>query len=386
MKKRKICVVTGTRAEYGLLYFLMKLIDKDLDMELQIIITGMHLSPEYGLTYKEIENDGFYINDKVEMLLSSDTPSSISKSTALGLIGFSEAFNKLNPNILVILGDRYEMLAASIAALYARIPIAHIHGGEKTSGAFDDSIRHSISKMALWHFTATKEYRNRVIQLGEDPKNVFCVGGLGVDVINKTKLYSRNKLEKKLGISFLKKNLIITYHPVTLDDQSSKKNFGFLLKSLEKLKDTFLIFTNPNSDTDGRIINKMIDDFVAKHKKQSISYKSMGRVKYLSTLQFVDAVIGNSSSGLLEAPSFKIGTINIGDRQLGRVKADSIIDCDYKESSISAAINYLYTKKFQSKLDNTFNYYGSGNTSSKIKKIIKELSIPNNTKKEFFDL
>ena len=386
MKKRKICIVTGTRAEYGLLHRLMVSIKDDPELDLLIIATGMHLSPEFGLTYREIEKDGFTINRKIEMLLSSDTPSAISKSTGIGLIGFADAYNDLNPNIIIVLGDRFEILAASIAALYARIPIAHIHGGETTTGAFDESIRHSITKMAHWHFVAADEYKKRVIQLGENPERVFNVGGLGVDIIRKAKLLSKKDLMNKTKIEFGNKNLLVTYHPVTLEKQSSQKHFKSVLAVLDDLKDFYLIFTMPNADSDGRIIKQMIDEFVSSHKQRSISFNSMGHLNYLSTLQFVDGVVGNSSSGLMEVPTFKIGTINIGDRQKGRLKAKSIIDCEPTKASIKQAIDTLYSEDYQKDFSSVKNPYGEGNATEKIMEVLQETTLPKNPKKEFYDL
>lgn len=383
---RKICVVTGTRSEYGLLYWLMKGIKDDPDLDLQIVATGMHLSPEFGLTYKEIEKDGFHIDRKVEMLLSADTPSAISKSTGLGMIGFADAFAYLEPDMIVVLGDRFEILSASIAATFARIPIGHIHGGEATTGAFDEAIRHSITKMAWWHFTAAKEYQKRVIQLGEDPKRVHLVGGMGVDGIKKTTLLKKFELEESIGFKFGIKNLLVTYHPVTLEDKTSEKQFDELLDCLDKLDDTQIIFTRPNSDTDGRIINNMIDEYVVEHKDNSIAFTSMGQLNYLSVLQFVDGVVGNSSSGLAEAPTFKIGTINIGDRQKGRLKADSVIDCEPTKESIERAINTLYSDEFKTILSNVKNPYGEGDATEKILDILKNSPLPLEPKKEFYDL
>ena len=386
MEKRKICVVTGTRAEYGLLYWLMKDIKKDPTLELQIIATGMHCSPEFGLTYYIIEKDGFRINKKIEMIVSADTPQSISKSTGLGLIGFADAYVDLKPDIIVVVGDRYELLAASTAAIFARIPIAHIHGGETTEGAFDEAIRHSITKMAWWHFVAADVYKKRVIQLGEDPSRVLMVGGLGVDGIKKSKLLSKQELEKKLKFKFNKKNLLVTFHPVTLENNTSQEHFKNVLASLNKLKNTNIIFSFTNSDTNGRIINSMINKFVNDNLKNSIAFKSMGQINYLSTLQFVDGVIGNSSSGLLEAPTFKIGTINIGDRQKGRLKAESIIDCEPTIGSINQAIKTIYSKDFKNILSAVNNPYGEGNATEKIIEILRDTIIPKEIKKEFYDL
>ena len=386
MKKRKICVVTGTRAEYGLLRWLMDGINKSTKLDLQIVATGMHLSPEFGLTYQEIENDGFKIDKKIEMLLSADTASSISKSTGLGLIGFADAFYELNPDIIIVLGDRYEVLAASLAAMFENIPIAHIHGGETTAGAFDEAIRHSITKMSWWHFVAADEYEKRVIQLGESPGRVFNVGGLGVDAIKKTNLLSKDELMIKTGIKFGKKNLLITYHPVTLENKTSQQDFKSLLDVLSEIKDIYLIFTMPNADSDGRIIKKMINDFVFNQSERSISFTSMGSLNYLSTLQYVDGVVGNSSSGLAEAPTFKIGTINIGDRQKGRLKSESVIECDPTKKSITLAIDKLYGHKFQKDLHSVQNPYGDGDAIEKIMSILSNKPIPEDMKKDFYDL
>jgi GDP/UDP-N,N'-diacetylbacillosamine 2-epimerase (hydrolysing) len=384
--KKKICVVTGTRAEYGLLRWLIDSIDNSKLLELQIIATGMHLSPEFGLSYKEIENDGFKIDKKIEMLLSADTPSSISKSTGLGLLGFADAYQSLQPDIIVVLGDRFEILAASTAAMFSRLPIAHLHGGETTAGAFDEAIRHSITKMAWWHFVGADEYKKRVIQLGESPKRVFNVGGLGVDNIKKTKLMSKDELIIETGIKFGKKNLLITYHSVTLENKTSQQGFKSLLDVLKEIKDINLIFTMPNADSDGRIIMKMINEFVFNHPERSISFTSMGSLNYLSTLQYIDGVIGNSSSGLAEAPTFKIGTINIGDRQKGRLKAKSIIDCKPTKKSIKLAIDKLYGYKFQKSLDLVKNPYGDGDAIKKIMNILLKKTVPKNMKKSFYDL
>tara|TARA_Y100000591_G_C21820419_1_gene693295 strand:+ start:525 stop:1685 length:1161 start_codon:yes stop_codon:yes gene_type:complete len=386
MKMRKICVVSGTRADYGLLRYLLGDIKKEKKLDLQIIATAMHLSPEFGLTYREIEKDGFSINQKIEMLLSSDTPSSISKSTGLGIISFAEVFKSLKPDIIVVLGDRFEIFSACIAALYSRIPIAHIHGGETTEGAFDEAIRHSITKMAWWHFVAAEDYRKRVIQMGESPQRVFNVGGLGVDAIKKTKLLSKNELKNKLGINFGEKNLLITFHPITLEKNTSRKHLNALLSVLENLDNTYLIFTMPNADSDGRIIGKLILDFVKKNKTRSISFTSMGHKNYISTLQFVDGVVGNSSSGIAEVPSFKIGTVNIGDRQNGRLKAKSIIDCKPNENSIKDAIMMLYDPEFQKKLLKVENPYGKGLATDNILSILLNSHIPQELKKPFYDL
>ena len=390
--KRKICIVTGSRAEYGLMYWLMKEIQEDPDLELQIIATGMHLSPEFGLTYKVIEEDGFLINQKVEMLLSSDTPVAIAKSMGLGIIGCADALKRLNPDILVVLGDRYEILAACTAAIPARIPIAHIHGGEATEGLIDEAIRHALTKMAHIHFVATEVYRKRVVQMGEQPERVFCYGAPGLDNIRRLKLLERKEFEKAIGFKLGGKNILITFHPVTLDKDSAKPQFGELLAALEKFKNTKFIFTKPNADTDGRIIIKMINDFVKENSDKAIAFDSMGQLKYLSALKHVDMVVGNSSSGLIEAPSFNIPTINIGDRQKGRIQAQTVISCDPRIGSILDAIKKGFSKEFRDSLKDTVNPHGDGRTSSRIKNKLKQIKIDKDElgnvfiKKNFYDI
>jgi GDP/UDP-N,N'-diacetylbacillosamine 2-epimerase (hydrolysing) len=365
MNKRKICVVTGSRAEYGLLKNLINKIQIEPSLTLQIVVTGMHLSKKFGLTYKEIEEDGFKIDKKVEMLLTSNDSVSISKSTGLGLIGFSDVFNELKPDIVVLLGDRFEIFSAAIAATFAKIPIGHLHGGESTEGAFDESIRHSITKMAWWHFVSCEDYKKRVIQLGEDPKRVYDFGAIGVEAISKLELLTKNKLIAKTGIKFSKKNLMVTYHPVTLENNTSKKNMESLLSALNELNDTSIIFTMPNADTDSNIIRKLIDNFVLSHNETAFSFQSMGHLNYLSTLKYVDCVVGNSSSGLLEAPSFKIGTINIGDRQRGRLKVKSVINCNPDKASIKKSLNTIYSDRFKNRLLSVNNPYEKKRHSTK---------------------
>jgi len=383
--KRKICIITGTRAEYGLLYWLMKEIQEDADFELQIIATGMHLSPEFGLTYRQIEKDGFNIDKKIEMLLSSDTPAGISKSMGLGMIGFADAYADLKPDIIVLLGDRFEIFSAASTAMIARIPIAHLHGGETTEGAFDEAIRHSITKMSHLHFTAAEEYKRRVVQLGEDPARVFNVGGLGIDNIRKLKLMSREEFEDSINFKLGLKNLLVTFHPVTLEHATAGDQFQNLLDALDELPNTKFIFTKPNADTEGRLIIKMVDDYVFENSHKAIAFINLGQLRYLSALKFVDACAGNSSSGLAEAPIFKIGTINMGDRQRGRLKADSVIDCEPDKDSIVSAIKKLYSKEFKEKLKDIKNPYGEGGAAKKIKKIIKEIDLSDILKKNFYD-
>jgi GDP/UDP-N,N'-diacetylbacillosamine 2-epimerase (hydrolysing) len=380
----KICFITGTRAEYGLLSGLMNAIQNEAEFELQIIACNMHLSPEFGLTYKQIEEDGFIINKKIENLLSSDTPCGIVKSTGLATIGFADAFVDLMPDLVILLGDRYELFAAATTALLFKIPIAHLHGGEITEGAFDDAIRHSITKMSHLHFTSTEEYRNRVIQLGEQPDRVINVGAIGIDNIMNLKLLSKTELEKELNFKFNVHNILVTFHPVTLEDNTSENQFKELLAAIDELPRTSIIFTKPNSDTNGRIIIEMIDNYVIRNKHKAISFISMGQLRYLSTLQFVDAVVGNSSSGLIEAPSFKIGTINIGDRQKGRIAAESVIYCEPKKQSIGKAFEKLYSYVFKDILKTVENPYGKGNTTKKIMEVLQTTCFNNLIKKKFY--
>jgi GDP/UDP-N,N'-diacetylbacillosamine 2-epimerase (hydrolysing) len=385
MGKRKICIFTGTRAEYGLLKPLMDEIKSDPDLELQIIASCMHLSPEFGLTYKEIENDGFTIDEKIEMLLSSDTPSGIVKSMGLGMIGYTDALNRLKPDITVVLGDRFEALAFAIASFVNRIPIAHLYGGEATEGLIDEGIRHCITKLSYLHFTSTEEYRKRVIQLGEEPQRVFNVGALGIDNIKKMKLLTKDEIESKLGIKFKSKNLLITYHPVTLKKDESEKEFKALLNVLKELEDTLLIFTKPNADTEGRRIIKLIEEFVKENGDKAVVFTSLGQLNYLSIMQYVDAVVGNSSSGIIEAPSLKVPTINIGDRQKGRIRAESVISCKGVEDEIKKAINIIYDENFRKKVKDVRNPYGDGNSAKRIKEILKTYKI-NSIEKSFYNI
>lgn len=380
--KRKICVVTGTRAEYGLLRWIMQGIKEDPDLRLQIIATGMHLSPTFGHTYKEIEADGFQIDHMVEILSESDTPLGISESISKGIQGCALAFDKSQPDLVVLLGDRFEAFAAATAALVGRIPIAHIHGGESTEGLIDEAFRHSITKMSHLHFVAAPEYRDRVLQLGEDSNNVHLVGGLGLDKIRHLTLLDRETLEEVLGLKFNRRNLLVTFHPVTLEKETAELQMSELLQALSKLKETTLIFTLPNADTGGRVIIKMIEEFV-QHNINAFSYKSLGDTRYLSCLQFVDGIVGNSSSGLTEVPSFKKGTVNIGDRQLGRLKAISVIDCLPTALEIELALDHLYSISFQQSLENVINPYGSIGAGQKILQVIKSVDLSDLIKKKF---
>lgn len=379
--RRKICVVTGSRAEYGLLFWLMKEIQQDTDLELQVIVTGAHLSPEFGMTVKEVEAN-FKIDAEIEIVMSSDTPVSISKSMGLSCISFAEAYDRLSPDIIVVLGDRYELMGAVSTALVSRIPIAHIHGGEVTVGAFDDAFRHSITKMSHLHLTSEDEYYRRVVQLGENPERVFNVGSLSVKDIEGLELLGREELDVPFsGLS----NFLVVFHSVTLEEDTAKEQFEALLSALKGLRYTGIVFTKTNADTDGRIINKLIDEFVDKYNN-AVAFSSLSRIKYLSIMQYVDAVIGNSSSGLTEAPHFGIGTINIGDRQYGRIRAESVIDCEPTVGSIRSAIQRLFSEEFQETLKTMKLTYDDGNASKQIKDILKNTDLKGILKKEFYDL
>lgn len=383
---RKICIVTGSRAEYGLLCSLMHLIQDDPELILQVIATNMHLSPEFGLTYKEIEKDGFRIDKKVEMLLSSDTANATTKSVGIATIGFADAYEDLKPDLLLVLGDRYEILAAVTAALFYKIPVAHLHGGEITEGAYDDAIRHAITKMSHLHFTSTEEYRNRVIQLGEEPNRVFNVGAIGIDNIKHLKLLSKHQLEENLNFKFGKKCVLVTFHPVTLENNTARDQIQNLLQALQSINDLQILFTLPNSDTDGRIIGQLIKQFVEENKNRSAVFASLGQLKYLSALQYVSAVVGNSSSGLLEVPSFNIPTLNIGNRQKGRLKPETIVDCEPTIEDLNEKLSLVLSSKFRDGCTNSFNPYQKKDTANKILSVIKHFNLDKLIQKRFYNI
>lgn len=384
---KKICVLTGTRAEYGLLKPLIKKIDNDKELELQLVVTGMHLSPEFGLTYQEIVQDGFKITDRCEMLLSADTPSGIIKSVGLGMIGFADIFTRLVPDMVVILGDRYEMLAVASAAMLHRIPIAHLYGGELTLGAMDDTIRHCITKMSTLHFTSTDEYRKRVIQLGEAPNRVFYTGALGVENIKVQKLMSKEELVRSIDFLLDKPYIVVTFHPVTLENNTAGVQFKNLLLALDRFPEYHILFTKANSDTDGRVINQMIDEYVVSHQDRVSVHTSLGMIRYLSALKYCEMVVGNSSSGIVEAPSLKVPTVNIGNRQLGRVKAESVIDCSNTIEDISNAIKTVKKIKEAGLLKDIRNPYEKKGTSQTILETIKNnIKTETGLKKTFYDI
>jgi UDP-hydrolysing UDP-N-acetyl-D-glucosamine 2-epimerase len=386
MIKRKICVVTGTRADYGLFYWLLKEIQADQELELQIIATGMHLSPEFGLTYRAIEQDGFSINEKIDMLLSGDTTIAVTKSMGLAIIGFADVLERLKPDIVVILGDRMEAMAAAQSAMVARIPIAHLHGGEVTEGAIDEAIRHSITKMAHLHFVAAEPYRKRVIQLGEDSDHVFQYGALGIENIRRLNLHNRQELEMALDFSFGAVNFLVTYHPVTLLQGGSEQAMSNILSALDAFPHAHIIFTKPNSDTEGRILIEMMDQYASLHPDSVKVFTSLGQINYLSAIQHCDVVIGNSSSGLIEVPVFKKPTVNIGQRQGGRLKAASVIDCEANRDSIMLAIQQALSEPFKQSLEQVESLYDEGMTSVRIKEKLKHVDLTHILQKKFNDL
>ena len=384
---KKICIVTATRAEYGLLKPVIDKIHKSEKVELRLVVTGMHLSPEFGLTYREIEEDGYPIDQKIEMLLSSDTPAGIAKSMGVALMGFADYFSVNRPDMIVILGDRYEMLMVAASAMIARIPIAHLYGGEKTEGAVDEAIRHSITKMSQLHFTATEEYRRRVIQLGEQPDRVFNVGALGVENARKVSLLGKEELEQQIGFRFTKPTIMVTYHPVTLETLTAREQFADILSVIDKHKEISVIFTKANAETDGWIINQMIDEYVGENSDRCVGYTSLGQKRYLSALQYVDAVLGNSSSGLVEVPSFHIPTVNIGDRQRGRACAKSVIHCRNTGQEIDKALQMALSEEFRQDLTTMDNPYEKEGTSDKIVETICDALYSGiEMKKIFYDI
>lgn len=385
---RKICVVTGTRAEYGLLSRLMRMIKDSQQTQLQIIATNMHLSPKYGNTYQEIEKDGFTIDSKIPIIGDNDKDDAVTtvKSMAKALSGFADAYNILKPDLVVVLGDRYEILAAATAALIERIPIAHIHGGEITEGAFDDSIRHSITKMSQLHFTTTDEYRKRVIQLGEQPERVYDVGSLGVENIKKLPLMNKEEIEKEIDFKIDENTILVTYHPVTLGSRTAKEDIDDFISALEDRKDLRIIFTMPNSDTGGQFIVDAINGFVENNKERARAFKSLGVLRYLSVMKEVAAVVGNSSSGLLEVPSFGIPTLNIGDRQKGRIAAESVLNCKPDKESVLKGLDSVLSDDFKALASAIHNPYEKANTAEEIFKVISTYPLVQLRQKHFYDL
>lgn len=386
MNNKKIAVFTGTRAEYGLLYWILKGITTSKYTDLHLLVGGMHLSSEFGYTVKQIEKDGFKITDRLEFLLSSDTPVGISKSLALAVISAAEIFSRNQPDIVVILGDRFEALAIAQAAMIAGIPIAHIHGGELTQALIDDSIRHAITKMSYLHFTSTETYRKRVIQLGEQPQNVFNVGAPGIDNIYQLPFMELGDLTNSLGIQLSHKFFLVTYHPVTLLADKADTELNSLLSALDKFPEYQLIFTYPNADTYGRNLIEILKEYQKSNADRVFLLESMGQLRYLSAMKLASLVLGNSSSGIIEAPSCNVATVNVGDRQKGRLSAESVVDCIADESAIHDAIQYALSEKIQNKLEGVINPYGDGQSSEKIVNKLIECELTKSTQKVFYDI
>lgn len=382
---KKICVVTGSRAEYGLMRWLIDGIDNSPLLELQLVVTGMHLSPEFGMTVEAIEKDGFEILKKIEMLLSSDSAVGVTKSMAVGMIGFSDAFIDLKPDMLVVLGDRFEVFAAVTSAMVAQIPIAHLHGGELTEGAVDDALRHAITKMSHLHFVAAEQYRKRVVQLGEHPDRVYNVGAVGIDNIAKIKLLNIDELEEVLQFKFCKRNLLITFHPVTLEPGGSIRQLDELLSALSNLGEVGLIFTMANADAEGRMISEKIKEYCTQHSNARL-YASLGQQIYLSCMKAVNCVVGNSSSGIIEAPSIGTPTVNIGMRQSGRLRAKSVLDCFPERKDIERSISLALSNDFRQIMKISNNPYGSGGATDAIVKILEKQNLETLVEKKFYDL
>ncbi|MEZ8397113.1 UDP-N-acetylglucosamine 2-epimerase [Vibrio splendidus] len=381
---KKVAVFTGTRAEYGLLFWLLKDIQSDPDLTLQLLVSGMHLSPEFGDTYKQIEKDGFQIDEKIEILLSSDSPVGTAKSMGLGVLGFADALSRLAPDVLVILGDRFEALAAAQTAMILRIPIIHLHGGEITEGAYDDAIRHAITKLSYLHGTSTDEYRNRVIQLGESPERVKNVGAIGLDHLNRGSFMTISELSESLNFDLTSPYFVVTYHPVTLGDESPEDSFQALLDALDEYTDHQIILTYPNADDGGRRIIPMLEAYAAKQPKRVLAIPSLGQVRYLSSIKHAAAVIGNSSSGIIEVPAFDVPTVNIGSRQKGRLAAKSVLDTSATKESIGTAIKLAVDRKYKVKGEMIENPYGQGDSSKQVIEMIKDLRF--DPCKAFFDV
>lgn len=385
--KKKLCIVTATRAEYGLLKPLIQKLKLTMEFEVSVAVTGMHLSPEFGLTYNEIEQDHIEIDKKIEILLSADTPSAITKSMGMAMIGFADYFADIRFDAVILLGDRYETLAVACAAMNFRIPIVHLYGGETTEGAVDEGIRHAITKLSYLHMTSTESYRRRVIQMGESPERVFCVGAMGVENVLNTKLMSKKQIEHELGMREDTTYALVTFHPVTLENGSSRCQIEELMHALDEFSDWEFVITRANADTDGRVINQLLDIY-AENRRNVHIYDSLGMLRYLSAMKYCKMVIGNSSSGLIEAPSFGVPTVNIGDRQKGRLRAESVIDCNPERNSIIDAINKAVADQESGALDGMTNPYGDGMVSEKIIHLLKETLyyLEIDLKKKFYNI
>lgn len=385
-KMRKISIFTGTRAEYGILYWIIKGLNEAKDIDMTLLVGGMHLSPEFGKTIDQIRNDGFPIKDTFEFILSSETPVGISKSMALASISSAESFDRNKPDLLIILGDRFEALSVAQSAMIARIPIAHIHGGEITQGLIDEAIRHSITKMSHFHFASTEDYKQRIIQLGENPKNVFNFGAPGIDSIKRIKLLNKKDLQEKINFTLGKSYFVVTFHPVTLSDSGGSEQLNNLLEALDFYPDYKLIISYPNADTNSRMFIDMLEIYRDKNVNRVLLCESLGQCKYLSALKHADLVVGNSSSGLIEAPSLQIPTVNIGERQSGRVSGETVINCDVKVRSIKNAIKIALSDDFKKKCKNSKNPYGNGDSSKKIVNKLRKVDLNNVLMKKFFNM
>ncbi len=380
----KVAVFTGTRAEYGLLYWLLKDIQDDPELVLQLLVSGMHLSPEFGETYQQIEQDGFFIDEKIEILLSSNSAVGTAKSMGLGVLGFADALNRLKPDVLVILGDRFEALAAAQTAMILRVPILHLHGGEITEGAYDDAIRHAISKLSYLHGTSTEEYRQRVIQLGEQPERVKNVGAIGLDHLKRAEFMDVAEIARSLDFPLNQPYFLVTYHPVTLADEKPEQSFNALLDALDEFKDHQVIITYPNADDGGRRIIPLLEQYAKSNPQRVCAIPSLGQKRYLSTVKNAAVVIGNSSSGIIEVPSFNVPTVNVGVRQQGRLAAKSVLNCDPNKQSIMESIKSAINREYKTSNEHIQNPYGAGNASGQVIAMLKNMQFE--PSKSFYDL
>ncbi len=383
---KRVCVVTGSRAEYGILYWLIRELSEDPDITLQLVVTGMHLMPEFGSTFRAIENDGFTIDRKVEMMVSSDTSVGMAKSIGLGVLGFADVFDSIAPDAVVVLGDRFEMLAVAQAAFVSGYVVAHISGGEVTEGAIDDSIRHGITKLARYHFVAAESYRRRVIQLGEHPDRVFNVGDPGLDNITRLNLLGRVELCEQVGLKPDHPFYLVTYHPVTLGSEPPEPVMQALLDALDERSHCQVLFTKPNADAGGRKLAQMVDAYAQRNAGRVVAAASLGQLRYLSAMKHCVAVVGNSSSGIVEAPAMLRPTVNIGPRQDGRLKARSILDCAGDKQAIGAALDFASTDAFQLEVESVVSLYGQCDASTRIRKILKQMDLRRHLPKPFHDL
>lgn len=378
-------MVTGTRAEFGLLKGLMELIQDSADLDLQVVVTGTHLVPEFGFTVREITESGFQVAHEVNSITFAETGADVARQVGAGTVEFTDAFTSLESEVIVLLGDRYEMLAAGIAAFFLGVPVVHIHGGELTHGAFDDTIRHTLSKLSSVHCVAHDEYAARVIQLGEQPDSVHVVGALGVDQLSTTTLKSRGEIEKILGIQLSDPVFLVTYHPVTRGTSNPVAEISALVAALEEFPQSTVIVTMPNADPDHQLIAPVLRDSVQRHSDRWVFVNSLGAENYLSLMALASAVVGNSSSGVLEAPSFQTATINIGSRQEGRILASSVVSCKPTKSSILGAIQEALSPVFRETLLTVTNPLGGPGAAKRILQLIESISATSAPTKVFYD-